>query len=499
MPALDSFRTARWVRTLNLVLQAVLFVTLFGGLNYLARNHAWRYDLTQHRRYSLSPETLAYLKTLTSPVRIVVTLTPNSDNADVAQAYRDVSALLLEYTYATEADANRRITVEYLDVYQQRREADQLGIVQPDTIVLLCGDRRRTVTLAEIYRLKGTVKTAFRGEEAFTAAILDVSSPGKKKIYFLTGHGELNPEDVDPVKGLSLLRDELRARNFDVDRLELTEGGKVPADAALLVAVAPQGPYTPAEEEQLRQYLGAGAGRMIVLLEPAQAFGLSNLLLDWGILVDDDLIYDTGADNMTEEGDLIVRNFNAKHPITQTLLERLMPLRIGPARSLRPDPGRKLGNDLTVTTLAVTSESAWGEVSYRLHTAPEYNPGYDIKNNRPGLEPPNHLAVAIASERVTARAGLDFSVRGGRLVVFGTGDMIANNRIAGPANLNVFLGAVNWTVDRDTQFNIPARPVESFSLSLSAGELARLRRSLLFALPGAALLLGFVVYWTRRR
>src|ERR1035437_2774894 len=488
MPALDSFRTARWVRTLNLVLQAVLFVTLFGGLNYLARNHAWRYDLTQHRRYSLSPETLAYLRTLPHPVRIVVTLTPNSDNADVAQAYRDVSALLREYTYATEGDANRRITVEYLDVYQRRREADQLGIVQPDTIVLLCGDRRRTVTLGEIYRLDGKVKTAFRGEEAFTAAILDVSSPGKKKVYFLTGHGELNPEDVDPVRGLSMLRDELRARNFDVDRLELTAGGKIPADAALLVAVAPQGRYTPAEEEQLRQYLGAGAGRMIVLLEPAQPSGLSNLLLDWGLLIDDDLIYDTGADNMTEEGDLIVRYF-LPHPITQTLLDRQMPLRIGPARSLRPDPGRKLGNDLTVTTLAVTSTSAWGEVSYRLHNAPEYNAGYDIKNDRPGLEPPNQLAVAIASERVTARAGLDFSVRGGRLVVFGTGDLIANNRIAGAANLNIFLGAVNWTVDRDTQFNIPARPVERFSLSLSAGELARLRRSLLFVLPGAALLL----------
>jgi hypothetical protein len=498
MPALDSFRTARWVRTLNLVLQAVLFVTLFGGLNYLARNHAWRYDLTQHRRYSLSPETLAYLRTLPHPVRIVVTLTPNSDNADVAQAYRDVSALLREYTYATEGDANRRITVEYLDVYQRRREADQLGIVQPDTIVLLCGDRRRTVTLGEIYRLDGKVKTAFRGEEAFTAAILDVSSPGKKKVYFLTGHGELNPEDVDPVRGLSMLRDELRARNFDVDRLELTAGGKIPADAALLVAVAPQGRYTPAEEEQLRQYLGAGAGRMIVLLEPAQPSGLSNLLLDWGLLIDDDLIYDTGADNMTEEGDLIVRYF-LPHPITQTLLDRQMPLRIGPARSLRPDPGRKLGNDLTVTTLAVTSTSAWGEVSYRLHNAPEYNAGYDIKNDRPGLEPPNQLAVAIASERVTARAGLDFSVRGGRLVVFGTGDLIANNRIAGAANLNIFLGAVNWTVDRDTQFNIPARPVERFSLSLSAGELARLRRSLLFVLPGAALLLGLIVYWTRRR
>jgi len=498
MPAFDSFRTARWVRTLNLVLQAVLFISLFGGLNYLARNHSLRYDLTQQRRYSLSPETIAYLHTLSSPVRIVVTLTPTSDNADIAQAYRDISALLREYTYATEGNPNRQVTVEFLDVYKNRREADQLGIDQPDTIVLICGDRRRTVALGEIYRLENGVKKGFRGEQAFTAAILDVSNPGKKKIYFLTGHGELNPEDVDPVRGLSLLRDELRARNFDVARLELNSAAKIPADAALLIAVAPQGRYTPAEEEQLRQYLGAGTGRMILLLEPALPFGLSSLLMDWGILVDDDLVYDTGADNMTEEGDLIIRYF-LPHPITQTLLDRQIPLRIGPARSIRPDPARKLGNDLTVTTLAVTSTTAWGEVSYRLHTVPEYNAGYDIRNDRPGLEPPNQLAIAMASERVSARAGLDFSVRGGRLVVFGTGDLMANNRIAGPGNLNIILGAVNWTVDRDTQFNIPVRPIDRFSLSLSAGDLARLRRSLLFLLPGAALVLGLIVYWTRRR
>lgn len=498
MPTFDSFRTARWVRTLNLVLQAILFITLFGGLNYLARNHSLRYDLTQQRRYSLSPETIAYLHTLSSPVRIVVTLTPTSENADIQQAYRDISALLREYTYATEGNPSRQVSVEFLDVYKNRREADQLGIDQPDTIVLICGDRRRTVALGEIYRLENGVKKGFRGEQAFTAAILDVSNPGKKKIYFLTGHGELNPEDVDPVRGLSMLRDELRARNFDVARLELSSSAKIPADAALIIAVAPQGRYTPAEEEQLRQYLGAGTGRMILLLEPALPFGLSNLLLDWGILVDDDLVYDTGADNMTEEGDLIVRYF-LPHPITQTLLDRQIPLRIGPARSIRPDPARKLGNDLTVTTLAVTSSTAWGEVSYRLRTAPEYNAGFDIRNDRPGLEPNGHLAIAMASERVSARAGLDFSVRGGRLVVFGTGDLIANNRISGAANLNIILGAVNWTVDRDTQFNIPVRPIDRFSLSLSAGDLARLRRSLLFILPGAALILGLIVYWTRRR
>jgi hypothetical protein len=89
-------------------------------------------------------------------------------------------------------------------------------------------------------------------------------------------------------------------------------------------------------------------------------------------------------------------------------------------------------------------------------------------------------------------------VRGGRLIVFGTGDLIANNRVAIVDNLTIFMSAVNWTVDRDANFNMPARPIDHYQLSLSAGELTRLRYSLLLALPGAAALLGLIVYWARR-
>ncbi len=199
---------------------------------------------------------------------------------------------------------------------------------------------------------------------------------------------------------------------------------------------------------------------------------------------------------MTEEGDLLLR-FLTPHPITQTLIDYRLQPRIGPARSIRPDPTRSIANGLTVTTLAATSTTAWGEVSYRLHTAPEYTPGVDIRPI-PGMEPPDRLGVVVASERVSVRDNLPFSVRGGRVVVFGTGDLIANNRITLAENQNFFLGAVKWTVDRDSQFNIPARPVERFQLSLSASELTRLRYSLLLALPGVAAVLGLLVYWARR-
>ena len=62
MHAYDSFRAARWIRFINLVLQAILFLALFAGLNYIALNHAWRFDLTQSRRHSLSAETRSYLE-----------------------------------------------------------------------------------------------------------------------------------------------------------------------------------------------------------------------------------------------------------------------------------------------------------------------------------------------------------------------------------------------------------------------------------------------------
>ena len=138
-------------------------------------------------------------------------------------------------------------------------------------------------------------------------------------------------------------------------------------------------------------------------------------------------------------------------------------------------------------------------MSYQdLRRLPEYNRGVDLKA-RNGMEPPDRLGVIVASERVGVRDPLPFSVPRGRLVVFGTGDMIGNSRITNAGSQNIFLGAVNWTVDRDTQLNIPARPIEQFQLSLSASEFLKLRYTLMLALPGAAAVLGLLVYWTRRR
>ena len=264
--------------------------------------------------------------------------------------------------------------------------------------------------------------------------------------------------------------------------------------------MAPHKPYQAEEQELLRRFLGDNAGRFILFLAPNEstsALGLQELLFDdWSVIVDDDRIFDTGKEFVTDDLDLLIHAYQP-HPITDSLLREDLWLRFGATRSLRPDTFHSGSSGLNTVTIAAASPTAWGERDYLKPTV-KYDEGIDIRARR-GLDVDERLGVIVASERVGTRGNLPISVRGGRLVVFGTGDLVANGRLAMVGNFDVFLNAVNWATDRDNQLKIPARPIERFHLSLSAGQLANLYYTLVFAVPGAAALLGLLVYWTRRK
>lgn len=486
----ESFRTARWIRIINLLLQAVLFLTLFAGLNYIAQNHFGRFDLTKARRYSLSAETRSYLAALAQPVRIYVTFRDDTKDEELDQAYSDLRGLLREYVYVTRNnDEQRRITVDFVDVYKNPKQAQALGIEQADNAVIVTsGERRRLVTIDELYRIKNKkTREAFRGEATLTAAILDVTASERKKIYFVLGHSEAQPDDVTE-RGLSQLRDALRQRNYELGALDLPRARKIPDDAALLLIVGPTQRFQRFEEELLRDYLQTRAGRIVLMLDPGKQHGLDILLFDWGIIAYDDVIYDPSAAATAEGGEILISSYAEKHPVTETLVTNQMAVLIGWARTVAADPGAPVEDGIKVVTLAATSKNAWGERGYRLPGLRQYTPGQDLRG---------HLGVLTISERVKP-ANLPLSVPGGRLAVFGTSDLITNNRIITLGNLTLFLNTVNWAAERDVDLNIPARPIERFQLALSKEELDRLRLGLLLIVPGAVALLGLIVYWTRR-
>ncbi len=491
----DSFRAARWMRFINLLLQAVLFLTLFAGLNYIALNHSWRFDLTRGRVHSLSAETKSYLARLERPVTVTVTIA-NDERADeeLAQAYRDISALLREYEYQARKNPVAKIELRFLDVYKNGRKAEELGIDQPNVVVLDSGANRRVLNLGEFYRTKDRRRDAFQGEMTLTAALLDVSNPDKKKIYFISGHGEMSPNDTSPNRGLSQLRDELRARNFDVGQLNLSLTRAIPANEdPLLIIASPESRFQPYEEELLRNYLSTRAGRVILLLDPRgnQGLGLENLLFDWGIMVHDKLIIDPHPNSLTETNDLRFWTFarDAESRITDVMINNDFALHAGETRVVTDDISRPADDGLRVAKLVATSPNAWGESAYRLGGPPVYTPGEDLRGQ---------LGAMVISERLKPANNLPFSVRGGRLAVFGTATIASNQRLYVGGNLNFLAATINWTADRDEQVNIPVRQIQRFSVALSQEDQFRLRLGLFLIVPGIVALIGLIVYWTRR-
>ncbi len=489
MKTFETFESNRWIWRVNVLLQIVLVLALIVLVNYIGMNAYRRFDLTQNRAFSLSPETLSYIRELREPVTAVVTLTANERDDSLDQAHRDVRGILREFEYAARENPVGPIRVEFLNIFEQIQRAETLGVNQPDVIVFKAGARTRTVFLDELYATRNRTRSQFRGEKVFTSALLDVTSRARPVLYFIGGHGEMRLDDVDPRRGASQMETALSSRNYESRVLDLAATRRIPDDAAMVILLAPQTPLLGSERETLRQYLRNANGRVLAALDPGRNHGLDDLLLDWGILVDDVVAVEADPAFLDPGGDIRVRNM-VPHPITQVFIDNQIPIVMGFARSVRPDPGRPIDDALQVTELLATSKTAsWGEVNYRAQGRPAFDPTRDLRG-------PVILA-SVAERKVDSSLGINLP--GGRLIVFGNSDFVANHRIDQAGNFTLFLNAVSWALGRDSRLDIPARPVEHLKIELSQEQLALTRVSILFGPSLVVALFGGLVYLARRR
>jgi len=521
--SLEEYRVARWARGANRAVQIVLSLALVTGLNVLAARHFERWDLTVGHRYSLSAETRAYLTngyldknahvSQLEPIELILTLPSGLQDEkraeQIAPVLADMRELLREYQNAAQGAPGGPVplTTKEVDTFKQSRDTEALmheGL-EADTVLLVRqGPRSRSLKLPDLYETKNengneAVPVAFLGESAVTAAILDVIQAKPQKIYFTLGHGEMRLDDANPDAGLTEMRQALQERNFAVSELDLTAGGGVPEDAAMVVIASPKIPFEAQEVEKLRAYLNQPHGpdqvngRVMVLLNPGEHAGLEDLFFQWGILSDDALVIDPNATDEALQGDMILGGYAPDHPITRFLLQNQIRVQFGLTRPVREDLAAPLDDRRKVTQLLGTTKDAWGERSYRTG---------DLKYNK-GVDLPGPVRVAALSEQQLLAQGqnpqgVDLPPTGGRLMVFGNADFIGNQRFNMLGNHYLFLNTVNYLLDRQNVLNIPPKPPFEFDLILSQENLAGLAWR--FMLPSLLLaLLGFGVYLARRR
>jgi ABC-type uncharacterized transport system involved in gliding motility auxiliary subunit len=135
-----------------------------------------------------------------------------------------------------------------------------------------------------------------------------------------------------------------------------------------------------------------------------------------------------------------------------------------------------------VTTLVEAAPRGWVEVG-RLDERVTFDKSRDF---------PGPVPVAAAFER-------NVGDRQQRVIVVGTGQMLANSFLGNGGNLQLGLAMVNWLAGEDNLVAIEPRPAADARINLDPVMLYLIVFSFLVALPLAFVIAGSVIWWRRRK
>lgn len=401
-----KFFTGRQVRYgSNSIIILLAFLGILFFVNALVMENPQTWDMTEDQQNTLAPETIAILETLENPVLARAYYSSQLSNSSAKQ-------LLDNFKLASGGNFN----YEFINPEFNPVQAEQDKVERDGTIVLVMDEKREVVS--------------FAGERDIASALLRLTNPGERVVYFLTGHGELSIETASET-AYTLIKQSLEYKNYTVTNLSLLSEGAVPENAAALVIAGPQKALNESEVEALRAYLEAGGG-LVVMKEPplsveeAQAADpLETLLAEWGIAFQDDFVVDPNVNPASIA--VADPNTYASHPITQGLASYYTAFPTTRSLTTLNAP-----ESVTVTPLAFTNNNAWGETDFA--SLNDNNPTFEEGSDNSGP-----LTLAIAAEDWTKSA---------RLVVFGDSELAAD-AIYQQGNGDIVVNAIDWVAKQD--------------------------------------------------
>ncbi len=459
LPWLRDLRSTLTGRTARHGLHAlitILFVLgIVGFVEALSYRHNKSVDLTENKRYSLSPQTIQLLKGLKTDVKALGFFRPDQPGKRVADA------LLAQYARYS----NGRFKYEVVDLDLGPRLAAQYGVEAYGTIVLDAGGRHEKILSVD--------------EEPITNALVKVTREGKRVVYVLQGHGEPDLGNSER-GGFSTAKGAMERANYEVKPLVLARETKVPDDASLVVVAGPRIELFPPEAEALGAYLTRG-GRLFVMLgspliQKVQDATLRKLLGTYGIVAAEDIVIEYSALAQLSGYGVsapVVVDYDP-HAITRDL--RTMTV-FPESRSLSqasPPAG------VTFTALARTSPQSWGETSQQELDSGRVKPDPDEKKG------PLIVAVTAAKDK-------------SRLVVLGSAALATNAFFGVASNPDFFLNAVSWLSGDEEQIAIRPRDSRVVPIFLTQIQERAVNLICLLILPGAALFAGIAAVVARRR
>ena len=213
-------------------------------------------DVSNTKIYEISDTSKTLLKNLDQ--KITMKVLANEEEAD-----ERIRTFLSKYS-----GLSKNISVEWIDPVLHPSVLEE-NDASENTIIVSCEETGKTTTVAfsdmivtdmYSYYYTGTAsESEFDGEGQLTGAVNYVVNDAGQQVYRTIGHGEATLS--------STITDLMNKNNYQVEEWNLLMEGSVPEDCELLLINAPTKDLTEEERTAIETYLGQGGDVMLLLGE----------------------------------------------------------------------------------------------------------------------------------------------------------------------------------------------------------------------------------------
>ena len=416
-------------------------------------------DVSSNRLYEISDTTKKLMKKLDQDVDVKVL-------ADKENTDERIKTFLSKYTGLSD-----HISVEWIDPVLHPATLNEYNASE-NTIVVSCADTGKSTTISfddilvtdmSSYYYTGTVtESEFDGDGQLTSALSYVTTESTWKIYRTSGHGESTFSAT-----ISELIDKA---NYTVEELNLVMEPTIPEDCDLLMMYAPTNDLSEAEAKAVTDYMTTGGKVMVIWGDKGKGElpNLENILKTYGLEIADGYIADMQR-NYQGNYWYIFPELSLNESLSDGISSQMV-LTVNSRGMEQVDPAR---DTITVTPFMTTSSDGYA-VTEETEKQGTFLLGATATETQDDTE--SRLTVIAGTSLIDAQITDSFPTL---------------------ENTKLFMNAVTANFDGVENVSIEPKSLTVERNTVQHGGVFSIL--LIFILPLAILIGGFIVWFRRRR
>ena len=449
----------------NIFVAALLTILVNIGLDYVPEQYT-SFDVTVNKIFTLTEDTIQYVKNLSRDVTIYVLADDSSKDGDVDLMLKNLQGY------------SEHIQVEYVSPIANPMFYYNYTSAQPseNSLIVVSGNESMVIDYYDLYIFQ-TDYTTYESEVVgsdvegqLVSAIMRVTAGDTPKFYMLSGHNELVFDEK--------FQNALVKENIAYEYIQLNTMDGVPEDADVVVINAPISDYSEDEVDKVLTYLDNGGNVFIIPTWTEESMDNFDKILEYyGVSMVDGVIVEADRSRYYQSPYNLFPNI-IYEDITQSIYDGtiLAPL----SRGLSYD---EYSEDIWYIPFLTTSEDAFSKTD--MLSLQDFNKGSQdidgpfvigMKIEKPAQNGEISQAVIVATEQMFSED--------------------TDNVVPG-YNVKLFGGIIASLAEREITVTVPIKYYEIGNLVFSA-ETVKVASRIILVIVVACIVLAIYIPLTRR-